>query len=338
MNILYLPLEFGRWYSAKKSAYPVGVGMIEGFGSDVKQLTIPLMYHEDLWLKYIKELVGGQKFDQVWLEVVHSIVPEDTLEWLASIAPIRVGFIIESLTMAPEEFKDNPVGTNRRISNLNTKLPYLTHAAVCDTRDLYKFTIPTFLFGATVPERLIKTPNSTNDKAMFCGTLYGDRSQWVKDLIVNPPSPEDSSNFPHIFEQLFALKCDLDCYNTFFQNWYYIRQAVYSLWINHLHTFPSCAMVNLPHRTNIASSRVIEGMAAGKPVISQWLDNDADANFEDRKNIMYYRDLADLTNCIDELREDPDLRFRIAEEARINVLENYTTEVLVKRILEFVQT
>jgi len=339
MKILYLPLEFGKWRSAKKLSYPTGIGLIEGF-KDIDHVTIPLMYHEDKWLKHIKELVGNQTFDQVWLEVVHSIVPNHILEWIASLAPIRVGFVVESLTIAPKEFIDNPIGTNRRVSNLNSKLPYLTHAVVCDARDLDKLEIPSFLFNAAIPERFIKTPNSTDAPALFCGTTYGDRSEWVKALgdllVVNPPSAETKSYLPYLFEQLFTTNYDAIDYPLFFKNWCYVRSTIYDMWIKHLHSFSSCAIVNLPHRTQVASGRISEGMAAGKPMTSQRLNNDMDSRFLDRKNILYYDDLIDLIDIINELREDSEFRFSVAKEAIKNVLKNHTTEVLVKRILEFV--
>jgi spore maturation protein CgeB len=94
-------------------------------------------------------------------------------------------------------------------------------------------------------------------------------------------------------------------------------------------------MLNLPHRTQVASGRIIEGMAAGKPVLSPFLHNEMDNRFIDRKKILYYENETDLIELIKELQNNLDFGNYIAEEARRNVLENYTTEVLVKRILEF---
>ena len=342
MKILHLPLEFERWHSAKKFAYSIGVGMIDGFESNhITHLTIPLSYTTDIWLRKIKQLVGNNTFDQVWIEVVHSIVPKPIMEWIASLAPIRVGFVVESLTIAPEEFKDNFVGTQRRINNLNSKLPYLTHAVVCDERDLHTLNIPTMLYSVSIPKRLVKLPSSTNDKAIFYGTPYGNRGEWLnilKDrLNINPPSDEDRSQFPIMFECLFIDPSHQSNYLSFFQKWYTIRHNLYTIWINHLHNLPGCAMINLPHRTEVASGRIIENMESGKPVISPVLKNELSSSFEDEKNILYYKDIDGLIKCMDKLQQDPDLRFSIAEAARLNLLENYTTEVQVKQILEFTQ-
>jgi len=339
MNILHLPLEFHRWHSAKKFSYPVGVGMIEGIeNNDIHHYTIPAMYSGGFWLDFIKEMVGAIKFDQVWLEVVHSTIPKSILEWLATVAPIRVGFIVESLTINPNEFKDNQAGTQRRVDNLNLKLPYLTHVLVCDGMDLNKFKIPSMLFATSIPKRLVQAPNTMRGPALFYGTAYGERSLWLDKLagyvLINPPSAETYSELPYRFEQLFKGSYPISEYPKFFSQWYSARKGVYTIWINYLHNLPCCAMLNLPHRTQVTSGRIIEGMAAGKPVLSPFLHNEMDGRFVNRKNILYYENETDLIELIKELQRNLDFGNYIAEEARKNVLENYTTEVLVKRILE----
>ena len=340
MDILYLPLEFNGFFSAKKLSYPVGVGMVEGFESNrVEHLTVPLMYHNQVWLSKLKELVGDRKFDQVWFEVVHSVIPEDILEWFTTLAPIRVGFIIENMVITPEEHKINSPGTQRRVDNLNQKLPYLTHAMVVNAADTANFDIPVMYCATSVPERSIRTPNSTSSKAVFYGTLYGKRSEWATELApylnVNPPSSENEGNLPRLFEQLFATPgYSVGRYISFYDSWYYIRHDLYFSWISHLHNVDSCAMVNLPHHaTQLLPGRVIESMAAGKPVISPLMSGDL---FVDGKEILYYNDVDGLIGCINKLQSDSDLRFYLSEAARFNILENHTTETRVKQILDFV--
>ena len=77
-------------------------------------------------------------------------------------------------------------------------------------------------------------------------------------------------------------------------------------------------------------------MAAGKPVISPLMNNAIDDLFVDGEEILYYNDLAGLAKCVGRLQADPDLRFSLSEAARVNILENHTTEVRVKQILDFV--
>ena len=336
MKILYLSLEFPRFYSARKFSYPLGIGMVEGF-KNIDYVAIPALYTQILDLPAIKAIIGDQTFDQVWLEVAHSQMSDELLTFLTEIAPIRVGFVVESLTIDPKEFVSNAVGTQRRIDNLEHKTPYLTHVVVTDERDLDYFNIPTMLGIASVPERLVKTPNSTSDNAIFYGTLYGDRNELIKNLeytlTINPKSAEDETSLPQSFDNLFISQWV--CYNDFYMSWYQTRQALYSIWINHLHRLLGCAILNPPHRTNVLSSRVIEGMAAGKPVISPLMGNGVDDFFTDGKDIVNYSEEFELLDCLITLATNSKLRFDIAEAARVNILENHTTECRVKQILTF---
>lgn len=335
-KILHFPLEFNRFFSARKFPYPLGIGMLEGF-KDIKHITIPALYHEDLWLKHAKGIVGNNKFDQVWIEVVHSQMTNEFLKWISTLAPVVVGFVVESLTIDPQEFVSNSKGTQRRVDNTNQKLPYLTHVIVTDERDLKAFDKPTMLGIASIPERLIKIPSGTPDKAIFRGTLYGDRGKQIEDLEhvinINPPSDEDNTNFPQMFDHLFTKHHE--SYNSFFTEWFSIRQAVYSVWINCLYNMKGCGIVNPVHRTNVLSGRVIEGMAAGKPIISPLMNNNIDKLFTDCEDILYYENDRELYDCIITLQTYDDLRFDIAESARVNLLENHTTECRVGEILKF---
>lgn len=336
MKILHLPLEFPRFYSARKFSYPLGIGMVEGF-KNITHVTIPALYNIPSQLSDIKAIISDQKFDQVWLEVVHSQMSDELLTFLAEIAPIRVGFIVESLTIDPKEFISNQIGTQRRIDNTYQKLPYLTHIVVTDERDLRACNHPAMLGLASVPERLVKVPNSTSDNAIFYGTLYGDRDVLIKNLEyqlnINPPSAEDKTSLPQMFDKLFTNK--YESYQHFYNQWYDIRQTLYSIWINHLNVLPGCAIVNPPHRTAVLSSRVIEGMAAGKPVVSPLMGNGVDTLFEDGINIINYSEEFELLDCLITLAANSKLRFNIAEAARVNILENHTTEVRVEQILKF---
>ena len=156
MKILYTPLEFPNWFSAKKLTYPVGVGLYEGLKENgVDFIVVPAVYNSSLWIEYVDQIIAGQKIDQVWFEVVHSSFSEKVINYIKTIAPIRVGFIIESLTIHPDEYKSNQKGTQKRIDNLNMKLPIMTHAVVTDARDQTVLGIPTRWEIATIPTKYI---------------------------------------------------------------------------------------------------------------------------------------------------------------------------------------
>ncbi len=341
MSILYLPLEFASWHSAKKMSYPLSVGMLEGLeGNGEECLTLPVLYHEGIDFKLIKSIVGDRKFSQIWLEVVHSKLQPELLEWLTDVAPIRVGFVVESLTILPDEFENNREGTQRRVDNLEQKLPYLTHMLVTDDRDIDKFDIPTMLCVASVPDRLVQTPAPTSGNCVFYGTPYGERAEWIEQLgdivTVNPPSPDSSATITSRHEMIFGNVLFAE-YADFFGSWYEARRNAYEVWMWHLNSMEGCAIINLPHRTNVLSSRVIEGMAAGKPVISPRMHNNIDYLFKEGKEILLYDTIDELKGHINTMSLSRVDRDSIAKNARFAVLRDHTVEQRVAQIIDFIR-
>src|SRR5688572_5327496 len=93
------------WPSALPLAYTGQLGLEEGleaFGAGFVTIPFP-------WWPYAREICGGQRFDQVWVEVSHHGPVDPTFaEWLASLAPVVVGFVLESLDYTPAEVVLNP--------------------------------------------------------------------------------------------------------------------------------------------------------------------------------------------------------------------------------------
>ena len=353
MNILYIPLEFPKYFSAKKMTYPVGVGLAEGFVGKVDFTVVPSFYNEGLWLQYLHQVTMGQKYDQVWFEVVHSKMDPEVLNYIESLAKIRVGFVIESLTIHPDEFVSNPVGTKNREINLEDKLSYMTHVVVTDERDLSYFKIPAMLGIASVPEKMV-APDIyqlavTSNKVMFYGTPYGERSAWIDKLgdkiAINPQGNlEDQAGFGQkyqfIVDEAFnnmrgKETIPVGYYKTFCDNWMLTRKQMYQNWMNILWNIESYGVLNLPHRTKVLSSRVIESMAAGKVVFSPRMYNGVDFLFKNGENILYYESLEELVDLMESIT-NPD-KYKIAQNAINTVLEDFTTEKLVQRILNFVE-
>jgi len=352
MNILYLPLEFPNFYSAKKLTYPVGVGLVEGF-KGMSFTVVPSFYNSDLWLQYLNQIVMGQEFNQVWIEVVHSKMSKETLDFIASLAPVIVGFMIESLTMHPDEYIASPEGAKNRDDNLAMKLPYLTHAVVTDERDLNFSTVPTTFEVASVPESMID-PNLNkkamdSDKIIFYGTTYGQRQKWVDLLgdkaLVNPQGGlEDNSGVSQRFQTVTQSAftnmhgkgaIPIGFYKKFCDDWLNIRKIMYRNWMNILWGIEGYGVLNPPHRTSVLSSRVIESMAAGKIVFSSRMYNGADFLFKNKQDILLYESAEELLDLVNFIREDD--KQKIAQNAINTVLENHTTEKLVQRVLKFVE-
>jgi hypothetical protein len=100
-----------------------------------------------------------------------------------------------------------------------------------------------------------------------------------------------------------------------------------------------CAVVNLPHFVQAYSGRVVEAMAAGRPVIT-WEIPDRPRTrelFECGKEILMFprHSPEQLAAHIRDIQNDPQYGETIAAHARNKVLRCFTTEVLVRRILEW---
>jgi hypothetical protein len=353
MNILYIPLEFERYYSAKKMTYPVGVGLVEGFVDKVDFTVVPTFYGSGMWLEYLQQITMGQKYDQVFLEVVHSNMNPAILDFISSLAPVRVGFVIESLTIHSDEYENNLQGTKNREDNLAMKLPYLTHLVVVDERDVNYAKIPTTFEVASVPESMIDVnlnkKANISDKVIFYGTLYGERAKWVNVLgeraLINPQEGlEEKGGIPQQYESVVRSAFDnmngketipIGYYKRFCDDWMRIRKIMYSNWMNILWEIEGYGVLNPPHRTSVLSSRVIESMAAGKVIYSPRMFNGADFLFTNGKNILYYESIEELVDLINSISQED--KYNIAQNAINIILEKYTTEKMIGRVLKFIE-
>jgi spore maturation protein CgeB len=118
-----------------------------------------------------------------------------------------------------------------------------------------------------------------------------------------------------------------------------IRRSGFRMWQQRV-LQQGIAVVNLPHLVKGYSGRVIEGMAAGRPVIS-WEIPDRPYNtalFADGKEILLYNTPAQLADHIAHLRAEPAFGAAIAANARRQVQAWHTTEKRVQQILRWVAT
>ena len=368
LRVLFIPLEFKTWENASHFPYSGNYGFEEGFAANgMEYLTIPAIYEttsdqRTSWLNYARELCTGKNFDQVWIEIVHSKIDGNFLDWLATLAPIRIGFIWESLEMEPHELTNNPEGARRRRENLEKHLSYVTHVVAIDEKDIAHYNaqgpVPAkWLWEAGImPKRFIynEPPSAEHNYAVFLGALYGERKNWLEHgelqgLLVRPErSPEYETDLPRLFNELNAaaeryLNSAQTIDDSFFPKYMdtlrLIRQRSFALWLNGLRAF--AAVVNLPQFGKCYASRVIEGMAAGRPVIS-WEIPDRPRTrslFEDGKEIFLYKNdnPGQLAEHIRRILHEPDFARRIAANARRKLQDSLTTEKLVNQILVWVE-
>jgi predicted SAM-dependent methyltransferase len=367
MRILFIPLEFPTWADASHFPYCGNLAFEEGFdASGVEYATVPALFgttpsDAHSWLRYAPRLFAGERFDQVWMEVVHSAYDSAFLEWVRAVAPVRIGFVWESCELDPRESTNNPAGASRRRHNLECNLPSMTHVVAVDERDVDAFQTQgsvraKWLWDAgIVPRRYVSDAPAvaTSDKGLFHGALYGDRKAWLshpdlRDCLVRPEaSAEWSTPLPRLFDDLHAgvlgrlckegpdgAKALLAEYLGVLRK---IRRKAFSLWLGELKG--GLAVVNLPQFGQAYASRVLEGMATGRPVVT-WEIPDRPktrALFVDGEEILLYPkdDPPALAACLKRLRDDPGLADRLARNALRKVGERHTTEQLVEEVAEW---
>ncbi|KAF0219372.1 MAG: type 11 [Geobacteraceae bacterium] len=366
LRVLFIPLEFKTWQNASHFQYCGNYAFEEGFeANDVEYLTLPAIYESDSniassWLYHAKTLVAGKKFDQVWLEIVHSKYDEIFLDWLTKVAPIRIGFIYESSQMSTEAFNCNPEGALRRKANLGKNLFYITHVVAIDEVDVDDFNSKGKIRAkwmwdsSLIPKRYIKQqpPAPRYDCAAFYGTLYGDRSAWLnhqslKDLLIQPSaSLEQFTTLPEEFDQLnnhaeaFLISGNHvteQFYLSYMRKLREIRRECFDLWLTSLQEY--AAVVNLPQFGHAYASRVVEGMAAGRPVIADIIPDRprTSAVFENGKEILLYsrNNPEELAEHIKRIQREPCFAMQIAANASRKLASFFTSEEFVRQILEW---
>ena len=103
LRILNLPLELTNLAASKRYGYSMSIGLDDAFqAAQADVLTVPALsvwppdHPPTRWLAHLKEIIGSRSFDQVWVEMQYSNLSPDLLDFLANLAPVRVGLMTES--------------------------------------------------------------------------------------------------------------------------------------------------------------------------------------------------------------------------------------------------
>ncbi|MDI6761905.1 MAG: glycosyltransferase [Thermodesulfobacteriota bacterium] len=365
VKVLLIELEFQTWARARSWSYIAQLGIEEGFQANgLEYLTIPAIHElfpssPGSWLRHAQKICAGKHFDQVWVEIVHSSLDETFLEWLATLAPVRVGFLPESIEYTPEEYVLAPNLRGRK-SLVEKRFKYLTHVLAGDEKDAEDINsrglAQAMWWPGAVPERFICEQNRRppNNHAIFCGALYGERAVWLerpdlRGLFVYLAPPEDATDYPKQFDELNraasahlndGLPVNESFLSAYLDSLRRIRREVFALWLEGLQT--GCAVVNLPHYVKSYAGRVFEAMAAGRPVISWEVPNRPrnKALFDDGREILLFnkKDPSQLASHIQRLQNEPDFSRVIAENASRKLRRFHTIENRIRQVLDWIET
>lgn len=355
-RILFLALECETWRMGRQWSYGAQLGIEEGFaGAGVRWLTITT----PCW-KRAADLVGRRRFDQVWLHVVHAPFAPDAYRWVAGLAPVRVGMLFESLDYTPEEHQLIPHLHDPR-NEFERWRPHLTHVVAVDEAVVGQVVgdgdLPAMWWPSAVPARTLRGLPTCEPKPVgyFSGTGYGERAGWfeqreLKDLLAQQTSSEAGTPIPALFD---AVQTNVQRYLC--RRWLpgaavihegylaalrTLRRAAFDRWLRSLRE--GAAVVSLPSLCKCYPSRVVEGLAAGRPVVAGLVENrprNLDL-FRDGEEILLFRrgDPAGLAAQLRRVLDDPAWAARIAARGYELVRRHHTLEHRLRQVLNWIAT
>ena len=365
MKILYIQHEMLVWNSAKQWSYTTHLAYVDGLraqGHDVQVLLT------SLW-PWARQMVGHQTYDQVWInDVLHSIgnrpawesahrFNEADFAWFATLAPVRVGIVMETLQYDPADYEEVPELLGRVPLLKATVLPHITHLCVVDDIDV-KFIeamdVPAVWTPAHVPQRFFRNPQPRPDlPASFIGSAYARRQKYLHCAALNGllefrKSGEHSTTLPVMYEQLnlelripmLAQPFRQDDADNFQATVHQVRESLFSCFLDGL--TGAMASVNLPSYVKTYGGRVIESMVIGQPVVSWRIPNrpgTAQLFGEGETILLFDNDSPELlAEQLQRLRNDAGLCYGLAIRAQANARKHHTTEHRVGQVLEFIRS
>ena len=363
-KVLLLQLEFPAWAQARAWTYPACFGVGEGLrAAGATCTTLPLFANTglspDRWLEQSRAAVDGQRFDQVWVWLVHAPLTVSILEWISGLAPVRVGIVMESLTYDEADY-DWAGHLRGRMQTVAEQASVFTHVLVPDERDVEPLAqragVQSLWWPTMVPERFI-VPSTSEPRfstGVFHGHPYGPRRAWVENArlqahmtFVGPGAP--STRYQTWFDQLQASAIrrwsspaampahQITDYVTMLQE---VREGEFREWMAQLQQW--AAIVNLPSLAKFYGGRVYEGMAAGRPVLTYHVPDHPRNNllFAEGEEVLCFApdDPESLHAGLERVLRDRDLAHRIAVNAQRKMRRYHTSERRLADTLRWIES
>jgi len=365
-RVLLLLLDFARWEPARPLGYSVGFGFEDGLRQNGFDCTVlPLLGSlgpetTRNWILQTERALNGQTFDQVWIWLVHVAPPRELLEWLKTVAPVRVGVIIESLQYSAADTAIHPVFGERAAAFL-AQLPYLTHVLAFDEADVElinaRGAADALWCPGAIPASFMRRaamPVERRREVAFFGTVYEKRRVFLsapglEGLIAFPPTAEEGTDLPERFDRvgLAALarleqqgRLDLEFLRDYHQALRALRVESFNLLLQHFARWRGS--VSLPSFVRAVTGRVFEAMVAGTPVITWRIPDRPGANslFRDGVEILQFdaEHPETFPPLVRLLTHEPEVGARLAERAREKMLRCHTAELRVAQIQSWIAT
>jgi len=364
MKILYVQHDMLVWFTARSWSYTTHMAYVEGLRAAGHEV---LVLFTSCWA-WSRRVVGDHRFDQVWInDVTHILgdrgatapppLGEVDFAWLASLAPVRVGIVMESMYYDPADYVEVPELGRRVPLMQRIVLPHVTHFAVVDENDvrhIENMGAQAVWTPCHVPRRFFRsgTPDTTRPAA-FIGSAYGRRTKYqqnerLRGLLEFRASTEHSTDLPTVFDQfngevrqaLLGNHYRQSDYEHFVDTMWHLRAKLFDIYLESL--AGSLATVNLPSFFKSYAGRVVESMAVGQPVVT-WRTADRAQTarlFREGEEILFFDgDEPDrLAASLERLRDEPGLAGRIGARALLNATTHHTSEHRVAQIVEWIRT
>lgn len=337
LRILYVPLEIPVWTGARGWAYIANLAYARAFADLGHEVTV--LNTEAI--RY-RELVSASKWDQVWTHVHFRHATDHYYrEWLADAAPVRVGLAGETVFYGADEALASP-WYREQTRAFHDWRPFLTHCALVAPSDVPKSAgmgIPSTVWRQSVPRSLVRPVNERPrvPHGIFVGAAYPPRDGWVfhpalKSLLAKPVHPEGKWLGPAFNRSHGYLHGWMNSVGSFPE----LALKLYHARVGQLRYRAEKAfigaigqgscVIHLPSMVKGYSSRVFEGAAAGRPVVS-WQVPGEDDVFEIGTEILQYEDSPEaLAEMIRRVQREPAWANEIARRARARLLADHTTE------------
>jgi glycosyltransferase involved in cell wall biosynthesis len=365
MKILYVQHDMLVWGSARQWSYTTHMAYVEGLraaGHDV------LVLLTSCWA-LAKKVVGDHRFDQVWVNDVTHILGarpaweappsfgEEDFAWLASLAPVRVGIVMETLHYDPADYAEVPELGRRVPLMQRIVLPHVTHFAVVDENDVRhveNMGAQAVWTPCHVPRRFFRpSAPDTARPAVFIGSAYQRRAKYLENprlrgLLEFRASGEHATNLPAMFDEfsgpvrqaLLGGPYRQADHEHFVDTMHKLRAKLFDLYLDGL--AGSLATVNLTSFVKTYAGRVVESMAIGQPVVSWRIPGHPQTArlFREGEEILFFEgdDPEQLAASLERLRDEPGLAERIGARALLNATTHHTSEHRVAQIVEWTRT
>ncbi|MCC2643005.1 MAG: protein of unknown function, putative Glycosyl transferase [Nitrospira sp.] len=364
-DILLLQLEFPTWAAARPWTYSANFAVREGLSANgATCFTVPAIAGDPCsgpasWVYHARRVLAGRRFDQVWLWLIHTPLDPATLEWVAELAPVRVGLLMESLRYDEEDYAWAPQ-LRLRQAQLEAQLPFLTHVLAPDEQDAADLNARKLAnalwWPPMIPERFIIAPSAppSQSQAVFHGTPYGRRQDWVgnrslRNRLHCANATQALTKNQQLFNQLQQTAAQYlseghdvteAAILEYVQALHKIRLAEFTEWMAQLPQWP--AIVNLPSLAKFYGGRVIEAMAAGRPVISWDIPGHSRNRnlFEpDKELLLFQQDEPEvLARQIDRILHDHPFAASLARRAQNTIARYHTAERRLQSTLHWIRT